>query len=127
MVLTAQALPPLLRLLNDHTSKVLMLRTASWALVNICRGKTSPPDFAVVSQSVWTLGRLINHSTDEEVLVEACWALSCLPDGTNDKIQQVIEAGVTQRLVELTQHTSTKIITPALRAIGNIITGGSGE
>lgn len=46
------------------------------------------------------LQRLV-HSTDEEVLTDACWALSYLSDGTNDKIQAVIEAGVCPRLVEL--------------------------
>lgn len=46
------------------------------------------------------LERLI-HSNDEEVLTDACWALSYLSDGTNDKIQAVIEAGVCPRLVEL--------------------------
>jgi importin subunit alpha-1 len=46
------------------------------------------------------LERLI-HSNDEEVLTDACWALSYLSDGTNDKIQAVIEAGVCRRLVEL--------------------------
>lgn len=39
--------------------------------------------------------------TDEEVLTDACWALSYLSDGTNDKIQAVIEAGVCPRLIEL--------------------------
>lgn len=46
------------------------------------------------------LARLI-HSNDEEVLTDACWALSYLSDGTNDKIQAVIDAGVCPRLVEL--------------------------
>jgi hypothetical protein len=46
------------------------------------------------------LERLI-HSSDEDVLIDACWALSYLSDGTNDKIQSVIEAGVCPRLVEL--------------------------
>ncbi|KAK8636080.1 hypothetical protein V6N13_004790 [Hibiscus sabdariffa] len=38
------------------------------------------------------LKRLI-CSSDEDVLSDACWALSDLSDGTNDKIQAVIEAG----------------------------------
>ena len=46
------------------------------------------------------IARLI-HSNDEEVLTDACWALSYLSDGTNDKIQAVIEAAVCPRLVEL--------------------------
>jgi hypothetical protein len=46
------------------------------------------------------LARLV-YSDDEEVLTDACWALSYLSDGTNDKIQAVIEANVCRRLVEL--------------------------
>lgn len=46
------------------------------------------------------LERLV-FSNDEEVLTDACWALSYLSDGTNDKIQAVIEAGVCGRLVQL--------------------------
>ncbi|KAK9003446.1 hypothetical protein V6N11_061010 [Hibiscus sabdariffa] len=34
------------------------------------------------------------HSNDEEVLFNACWALSYLSDGTNDQIQTVIEEGL---------------------------------
>lgn len=44
------------------------------------------------------------HSNDEEVLTDACWALSYLSDGTNDKIQSVIEAEVVPRLVELLMY-----------------------
>jgi len=50
-----------------------------------------------------SLERLILSNDDEEVLTDACWAFSYLSDGTNDKIQAVIEAGVCGRLVELLQ------------------------
>ena len=53
-----------------------------------------------VKPALPALERLI-HSSDEEVLTDACWALSYLSDGTNDKIQAVLEAGVCPRLVEL--------------------------
>jgi len=53
-----------------------------------------------VKPALPALANLI-HSNDEEVLTDACWALSYLSDGTNDKIQGVIETGVCSRLVEL--------------------------
>lgn len=56
--------------------------------------------FLQVKPALPALAGLI-HSNDEEVLTDACWALSYLSDGTNDKIQAVIEAGVCPRLVEL--------------------------
>jgi importin subunit alpha-1 len=98
-----------------------MLRNATWSLSNLCRGKPQPR-FDLVSPALPTLARLI-YSNDEEVLTDACWALSYLSDGSNDKIQAVIEAGVCRRMVELLMHTSYSVQTPALRTVGNIVTG----
>ena len=68
------------------------------------------------------LSKLV-YSLDDEVLIDACWAISYLSDGANDKIQAVIEAGIHRRLVELLMHNSTSVQTPALRSVGNIVTG----
>lgn len=119
-VLQHGALGPLLNQLTEN-AKISMLRNATWTLSNLCRGKPQPR-FEMVSPALQTLARLI-YSTDEEVLTDACWALSYLSDGSNDKIQAVIEAGVCRRMVELLMHTSYSVQTPALRTVGNIVTG----
>ncbi|GMP63699.1 hypothetical protein CsSME_00025295 [Camellia sinensis var. sinensis] len=98
LVLGNGALMPLLAQLNEH-SKLSMLRNATWTLSNFCRGKPPTP-FEQVKPALPVLRQLI-HLNDEEVLTDACWALSYLSDGPNDKIQAVIEAGVCPRLVEL--------------------------
>ncbi|XP_058212585.1 importin subunit alpha-2 [Rhododendron vialii] len=120
LVLTSGALIPLLEQLNEH-AKLSMLRNATWTLSNFCRGKPQPP-FEQTRPALPALERLV-HSNDEEVLTDACWALSYLSDGTNDKIQAVIEAGVCQRLVDLLFHPSPTVLIPALRTVGNIVTG----
>uniref|UniRef100_A0A4W5RHB4 Importin subunit alpha n=1 Tax=Hucho hucho TaxID=62062 RepID=A0A4W5RHB4_9TELE len=81
-----------------------------------------PPDFAKVSPCLSVLSRLL-FSSDPDVLADACWALSYLSDGPNDKIQTVIDSGVCRRLVELLMHSDYKVVSPALRAVGNIVTG----
>lgn len=120
LVISFGALTPLMAQLNAN-SKLSMLRNATWTLSNFCRGKPQPP-FEQTSPALPVLQQLI-YSTDEEVITDACWALSYLSDGTNDKIQAVIDSGVCPRLVELLQHPSPTVIVPALRAVGNIVTG----
>ncbi|CAN8294726.1 unnamed protein product [Cochlearia groenlandica] len=124
LVLNYGALIPLLSQLNEN-SKLSMLRNATWTLSNFCRGKPSTP-FEQVKPALPVLQQLIS-SNDEEVLTDSCWALSYLSDGPNDKIQAVIESGVCPRLVELLSHPSPTVLIPALRTVGNIVTGDDSQ
>lgn len=110
----------ILSMLTPGASLALM-RTATWTLANLCRGRP-PPDFAVVRTIIPYICTLINVD-DEQILIDAAWALSYLTDGENNQIQEVIDYNVVPRLVDLLSLGDHELQKPTLRALGNIVTG----
>lgn len=91
MVLEAGALPPLQQLLaTENNATRSMVRNATWTLSNFCRGKPAP-HFELTKAALPTLRYLISQPTgadaDDEIMTDACWALSYLSDGPNERIQ----------------------------------------
>lgn len=124
IVLGHGALPSLLLQLNNG-AKLSMLVNAAWTLSNLCRGKPQPP-YDQVSAALPALAQLIRLD-DKELLAYTCWALVYLSDGSNEKIQAVIEANVCGRLIGLSVHRSPSVVTPALRTIGIVVTGNDSQ
>jgi hypothetical protein len=46
-----------------------------------------------------------------------------LTDGSNDKIQVVIDSGVVPKVVHLLDTTEIAVLIPVIRVVGNIVTG----
>merc|ERR1711904_443823 len=124
LVLNTGALKPMLNLMNSK-SQISLLRNCIWTLSNLCRSKPQPR-FENISAVIPVVTALL-YSYDSEVLIDCCWALSYLSDGTNDKIQAVLDAGIAKRLTRILTDAALSpnavILVPALRTIGNIVTG----
>ena len=78
IVLDANVMPHILAVMKTNPN-ISLLRMIVWTLMNLCRGKPQPvfhllrPALNILSELV-----LLNTTTDKEVLVNACWALSYL-------------------------------------------------
>lgn len=124
-VLKTGALRKLMQLCAPPHNSISLLRNATWVISNLCRGRPQPP-FEAVKPAIACLAWLLNNCKDEEVLIDAAWALSYLTDDNtegNIKIQAVLQHGVAPMLVKLLGHHMNKICTPVLRTVGNIVTG----
>jgi importin subunit alpha-1 len=106
----------------QNDAKISLIQNATWSLSNLCRGKPQPK-FDLIRNTLPLLAKLVMM---EDVVTDALWALSYISDDNgpqNDKIQAVIDHGVLPRLVQCLHHHQTAVQIPALRCIGNIVTG----
>jgi len=51
------------------------------------------------------------------------WALSYTSDGTDEQIAKLFDMEVVSKVVELLSHQEQYMVAPALRVIGNLVTG----
>lgn len=117
---TPGAVPALLMNIRNPASPGL-LSNAAWTLSNFCRGKPSPPPDAVRGM-VPALAYLLTHP-DKDVLTHAAWGLANLSDGDERTVQILLDAGITPRCVELLRSGELTVVMPALRIVGNFISG----
>lgn len=124
-ILSLGAMPKLIKAIGIPVSKVTILRNAVWALSNLCRSKP-PPALEAVAPALPVLASLLNHH-DKEVVTDACWAISYISDGPVERIQRVLQANVIERIIAMLTAPSVAMQTPALRTIGNVVTGNDSQ
>ncbi|KAL6657332.1 hypothetical protein ACP70R_005112 [Stipagrostis hirtigluma subsp. patula] len=117
------AITPLLSQFREDM-KIPVLRTATWALSNLCFGKL--PAEVQVKPILEIISQLI-HSADEKVLADACWTVCYICGGTDDAIQDVLDAGVCPQLVNLLMHASASVVLPAIMALARISAGDDAQ
>ncbi|PUZ73511.1 hypothetical protein GQ55_2G480000 [Panicum hallii var. hallii] len=114
---------PLLSQFRDDM-KIPVLRTAMWALSNICFGKL--PAEVQVKPILEIVSQLI-HSADEKILADACWTVYYICGGVDDAIQDVLDAGVCPQLVNLLMHASASVLLPVIMALARISAGDDAQ
>eukprot|EP01100_Stratorugosa_tubuloviscum_P000596 TRINITY_DN112_c1_g2_i1.p1 TRINITY_DN112_c1_g2~~TRINITY_DN112_c1_g2_i1.p1 ORF type:complete len:463 (-),score=234.70 TRINITY_DN112_c1_g2_i1:10-1398(-) len=101
--------------------QITLLRNATWAMANLCRGKPQPA-LCKIQPALPTIAKLIHHS-DSSIVADALWALSWLSDGENRRIQALLDCNILPDIVTKLDADKPDLIVPALRCVGNIASG----
>lgn len=95
-----------------------LLKIVTWALSNCVHG--GPPSHDVIQPLMKSLTRALLLA-DAEVLSHACWAISHTCEATPEDMRVAVAELPMPILVMHLQHSSARVIKPALRAVGNIV------
>ncbi|KAJ4462539.1 putative Importin subunit alpha-1a [Paratrimastix pyriformis] len=119
-IITQGVIPLLCQCFRPTTPQSVHRNSARLAL-SLCRDKPLPA-LRVIRQLLTPLLWLI-YSDDQEILANTCQALAAITDEGSKRIEAVVEVGLPHRLVELLPHPSPAVSVPALKCIGNILSG----
>jgi len=120
--LSIGTIPALLSFINSKIP-LSLLRVCTWLMSNLLRNKPQPP----IAKVLPLLPLLFNclALNDQEVNIDALWALAYFVDGENERIERLASASVLKLVVNFLAHPSPVVVTPALRLMGNVVTGNN--
>ena len=103
------------------------IEVIAWLLSNLCRGVPEPPTSVVSTALKLAPGLLATEKA--RIVATTCWMLSCLTDNRPlETVDAVLNSGVIGTLLEWVMRTEAeKVQIPALRTLGNILTGDDSQ
>lgn len=78
-------------------------------------------------RAVPTLIKVLVENDKEDIITDICWALSYLSDGAKERIDDLLNESLLQKMISLLCHENVAIAIPCLRTIGNIVTGDDSQ
>ncbi|KAL9652348.1 hypothetical protein ABK040_012004 [Willaertia magna] len=120
LVLNTGAIPPLLEII-ENSKNISILRHATWTIYILFRGNPKPAK-ELTKGTLPILAKLL-YSYDESVVCNTAQALFSYSNGSEDRIQDIIDSCVCRKLSELLMCPNDSIVAPVLSIFGNIATG----
>eukprot|EP01091_Cochliopodium_minus_P014985 TRINITY_DN5216_c0_g1_i2.p1 TRINITY_DN5216_c0_g1~~TRINITY_DN5216_c0_g1_i2.p1 ORF type:complete len:278 (-),score=46.76 TRINITY_DN5216_c0_g1_i2:490-1323(-) len=106
------------------TKRKTISKNLVWSISNLCRGNPQP-DYEKVKRFYPFLKNVLQQD-DQDIIFDALWAVSYLSDGPNNRVQDVIDNGMAGLAVGFLRSLNSILLpVPALRILGNIVTGNT--
>ena len=125
-MLSLGALEIIQRIVHNNPSETI-LRNATWCMSNLVRKDkdcSDPNRVLPLILPVLPTFRELLSSNDRQVVCDACWALSYISDGENNRIQLVMQLpDIVPTLMRIIAVCDSQLCSPALRTLGNFVTG----
>jgi hypothetical protein len=99
------------------------LRNLTRAMSDLCRHKPAPP-LEAVAAALPVCSDLMRHA-DTDVQDSACWAVSYISDGPQERILACQGAGLIPIVLELLRTQRSSVMLPAVRTFGNYTIGSA--
>ena len=96
-ILRIGAIDPICSCLESAEKNTQFVRNAIWCLANLTRGRPLPSEKDMY-RMIPVVCEVLNNTMDE-ILTDACWCISYISDGGVRTIPQIMETGITERLV----------------------------
>ncbi|KAL7058649.1 hypothetical protein AAHC03_013139 [Spirometra sp. Aus1] len=123
MLIRMGVVEPTLRLLDRAWGSPGVVANIAWMLSNLCRNKNPHPPRETIQRLLPVLNKLLGYSQSVDVVIDAAWALSYASDSANDFINDILASNCVPPLIKLLGSGTPGLISPALRAIGNLVLG----
>ena len=126
LILKEGALKPLVTILNHAEKDSMLARNCAWCCTNLLRGKPLPcmDDLAT---AIPVYCNAIKQNTRKEILTDAMWGISYMSDAGEKVMSIILEQNCWEAIVSLLNHKHNNIALPAIRALGNFVTGEDTE
>lgn len=116
--------PRIIKVITESKCDYL-LKSATWALGNICKGERAP-DFIVIKDAVWVFCDMLQKE-DEEILQNALWVLSSITECSEESGNMLIAKGVLSKISSFIYHKEYNIYLPSVLILGHISAGSDDQ
>lgn len=100
--------------------EISVTRNTTWTLSNLCRGKPAT-NIDLLLKAIEPLSKVIVENNQNEIVTDACWALSYIMEGTHEEhLMLFTKEALLNKLIMLINYNSLSVQLPVIRAISKI-------